>query len=192
MVANTSWAPGSLEDILWALDRLTSLAPPDKLSTQAAADAVRVRIWSAQVHKVVVAAGADVSTIDVAPFPLSHRQLRNLEVEVLTALSHSPSHRGNAVLAKVHFPLGRLEDRLRKTAISSWLIAVALSLLVVVNVLDLLVFGNLPRLVVFGVNMVGIGVVFVVWAFHHFRYIAREWETLAHLLSSHLHGHHQA
>lgn len=203
MVANTIWTPELLEDTLWALNRLITIAPPEKLSAETSAAAVLVRTWIAGAEAAAAAAAPGSAAISVAPFPLSHSQLIDLQVDVLVAIGQSPARhgfhvrrtsarRGNAVLARALFPLEHLEARLRQTEISSWLIAVGLTCLVGVNVLDLLVFGDLPRLAVFGVNTLAVGLVFFVWAFHHFHSIAQEWEALARHFVFHHHGHHPA
>lgn len=185
MATEIKWTPETLSDTLWALNWLIGLAPPNKLSRKARVYADRVRTWVGQAQPAVSAAEAGTQDMHVPPFPLRHDELVDLQKQVLRAVGQHPL-RLSSPLARALFPLEHLERRLRHTQLSSWLVAVGIVCLAVVNGLDLVVF-NLSRGIVLAVNVGATVVVLAVWAYHHFHFVAHEWDVFAEHIAHHFH-----
>ena len=189
----SSLTPDGRRDIAWALRTSLSQVKPDELGSQSLADAWRrASDWLCSLNgdgRASGESGASGESIagDAPPFPLSGRELRELQQAIDTVIAarlkanapKRPSRLERLYAHSFRHPLLSNTSRLRLTFSaahrSSLVLAGILALSLLLNVLDLTLIADAPRLLLFGANLAVTLAAVGVWAVLHSRLRRHGW-----------------
>jgi hypothetical protein len=177
----SSLTPDSRRDIAWALRTSLAQVTPNELGSSALADSwQRASDWLCSMK-------GDTATADPPPFPLTGRELRELQEAidriVVARLKANapkrPSRLERLYARSFRHSLLSNTTRLRLTFSaahrSSLVLAGILALSLLLNILDLTLIAAAPHLLLFGVNLVVTLAAVGVWFVLHRRLRRHGW-----------------
>jgi hypothetical protein len=177
----SSLTPGSRRDIAWALRTSLAQVRPDELGSPTLADS-----WQ-QASNWLCTISGDTSQADAPPFPLTGRELRELQEAIDHVVAarfranapKRPSRLERLYARSFYHPLLSNTTRLRLTFTAahrtSLALAGILAFSVLLNVLDLTLIADAPRLLLFGGNLAVTLAAMGVWFVLHTRLRRHGW-----------------
>ena len=177
----SSLTPDGRRDIAWALGASLAQVTPNELGSSALADSwQRASDWLCTANDTHAPA-------DPPPFPLTGRELRELQEAIDTVIAarlranapKRPSRLERLYARSFHHPLLSNTTHLRLTFSaahrSSLALAGILSLSLLLNILDLTLIADAPKLLLFGVNLAVTLLAIGVWFVLHRRLRRHGW-----------------